>query len=132
MNMYEDANTMTREAMDNAMKSLSAMTKGFQQITSETADFTKRSYEQQTAMIEKLLQAKTVEKSIEVQNEYAKTAYENWIAQMNKVSEIYTGIAKDTYRPFEQTASMALRTGTKAAQQTAANAEAAMNEQAAA
>ncbi len=104
LNMYEDAGKLTKEAMDNALRSLAAMTKGFQQISTETADFTKRSYEHQTAMMEKLFQARTLDKTIEVQSEFAKSAYEAWVAQMTKMSDIYAGIAKETYKPFEQTA----------------------------
>ena len=107
MNMYENTGKLTKEAMDNALASFAAMTKGFQQISAETADFTKRSYEQQTTMMEKLLQAKTLDKTVEVQSEFAKTAYEAWVAQMTRMGDIYAGIAKETYKPFEQTASSA-------------------------
>ncbi|TFF25254.1 phasin family protein [Jiella endophytica] len=120
MNMYEDAGKFTKEAMDNALKSFAAMTKGFQQITAETADFTKRSYENQTAMMEKLFQAKTLDKTIELQSEYAKSSYETWVAQMTKMGDIYADIAKETYKPFEQTATAASGTMTKLADKSAA------------
>ena len=107
MNMYEDTGKMTKEAMDNALKSFAAVTKGFQQITAETTDFTKRSYEQQTAMVEKLFQAKTLDKTMAVQSEYAKSAYEAWVAQMTKLGDIYSDIAKQSYRPLEETAAAA-------------------------
>ncbi|MCQ0989802.1 phasin family protein [Jiella marina] len=123
MNMYEDAGKVTKEAMDNALKSFAAMTKGLQQITAENADFAKKTYEQQTAMMEKLVQAKTLDKSIEVQTDFAKTAYENWVSQVTKINDIYAGIAKETYKPFENTAAMASNTATKAAKETASAAE---------
>lgn len=118
MNAYEDAGKMTKEAMDNTLKSFAAMTKGFQQISAETADFTKRSYDHQTAMVEKLFQARTLDKTIEVQSEFAKTAYEAWVAQMTRMSDIYAGIAKETYKPFEQTANSASTTMSQAARDT--------------
>ena len=120
MNMYEDAGKMTKEATDNALKSFAAMSKGFQQISTETADFTKRSYETQTAMMEKIFQAKSLDKTIELQSEYAKTTYETWVAQMTKVADIYADIAKQTYRPFEQTVAASSGTMTKIADKTAA------------
>ncbi len=120
MNMYEDAGKMTKEAMDNALKSFAAMSKGFQQISTETADFTKRSYETQTAMMEKIFQAKTLDKTIELQSEYAKTTYETWVAQMTKIGDIYADIAKQTYKPFEQTVAASSDTMTKVADKTAA------------
>ena len=115
MNMYEDAGKMTKDAMDNALKSFAAMTKGFQQLTAETADFTKRSYETQTAMMEKIAKAKTLDKTMAVQSEFAKTAYESWVAQMTKMGDIYADIAKETYKPFEVTAKSASETMAKIA-----------------
>ncbi|MBO0662229.1 phasin family protein [Jiella sp. MQZ9-1] len=120
---YEDAGKMTKEAMDNALKSFAAMTKGFQQITAETADFTKRSYENQTAMVEKLFQAKTLDKSIEVQSEFAKSAYESWVAQMTKIGDLYADIAKETYKPFEQVATAASTAAVKTAKEATTAAE---------
>ena len=102
--MYEDASKMTKEAMDNALRSMSAMTKGFQQIATETSEFTKRSYEQQTAMVEQLMQARTLDKSLELQSEYARTAYQNWVGQATRMGELYADIAKEAYKPFERVA----------------------------
>ncbi|MBP0615432.1 phasin family protein [Jiella sp. KSK16Y-1] len=132
MNIYEDAGRMQKEAMDNALKSIAAMTKGFQQITAETADFTKRSYDQQTAMMEKLFQAKSLDKSMEIQTEFAKSAYETWVAQMTKMGDIYADIAKESYKPFEQTAKSASTTMTKVADKAASQMDQAAKEGAAA
>ncbi|MBO0905090.1 phasin family protein [Jiella sonneratiae] len=120
MNMYDDAGRMTKEAMDNALKSFAAMTKGFQQISAETADFTRRSYDQQTQMMEKLFQAKTLDRSIEVQTEYTKSAYEAWVAQMTRIGDLYADIAKETYKPFEQTANSASTVMSRAAKEAGA------------
>ncbi|NDW04213.1 TIGR01841 family phasin [Jiella sp. 40Bstr34] len=128
MTTYEDAGKLTKEAMDNMLRSFAAMTKGFQQISAETADFTKRAYEHQTATVERLFQAKTLDKTIEVQTEFAKTAYEAWVAQMTKMSDIYAGIAKETYKPFEQTAKSASAVATQAARDTTSQADQAAGE----
>ncbi|MEX6507641.1 phasin family protein [Jiella sp. M17.18] len=119
MNIYEDANKLSQEAMDNALKSLSAMSRGFQQITTETSDFTKQSYERHTAMIEKLMQAKTPDKVIEVQNEYARGTYEGWMSQMTRLRDLYAQIAKETYRPFEQATTRASNVGGQATREAA-------------
>ena len=104
MKMYEDAGKLSKEAMDNALKSYAAVTKGLQQITAETAEFTKRSYANQTAMIEKMFQARTLDKTMALQSDYAKSAYETWVAQMTKFGDIYSDIARQSYKPFGQTA----------------------------
>ena len=54
-----------------------------------------------SAAMEKLFGVKSLEKAIEVQTEYAKTAYEGFVAQANKIGELYADLAKETYKPFE-------------------------------
>ncbi|MEN3791203.1 phasin family protein [Fulvimarina sp. MAC3] len=115
---------MTKEAMDNSLKSFAAVTKGFQQMAAETTDFTKRSYEQQASFFEELMQAKTLDKTIEIQTEYAKTAYQDFVAQATKLGEIYSDTAKEAYKPLEATTSNAVATSKDVAEKTVKKAEA--------
>lgn len=101
MSNYDEAGNANKETMDNAMRSFSAMTKGFQEIAAETTEFTKRSYEQSARMFEQLAQTRSLDKVLEVQNDYAKTAYQSWVSQATKIGGIYTDIAKEVYKPFE-------------------------------
>ncbi len=128
MAAYEDANQISKEAADNAMKSFSAVAKGFQQIATETSDFTKRSYENSAQMFEKLVQARSVEKVIELQNEYASSAYQAWIAQATRIGEIYADIAKETYKPLEATFSKAANSATEYGRKAAAQADEAFHQ----
>jgi len=52
-------------------------------------------------VLEKLFGAKTFEKAIEIQTDYAKSAYEGFVAQATKIGELYADLAKETYKPFE-------------------------------
>ena len=42
-----------------------------------------------------------LEKAIEIQTAYAKTAYEGFVAQATKMGELYADLAKESYKPFE-------------------------------
>ncbi|MBL8575560.1 MAG: phasin family protein [Hyphomicrobiaceae bacterium] len=98
---FEEVQKATKEAADNAAKSFGAISKGLQALTVESTDYTKKSYEAGSAAVEKLFAAKTVEKAIEVQTEYAKSAYEGFVAQATKVQELLTDVAKEAYKPYE-------------------------------
>lgn len=98
---------MTKEAMDAMITTFSSMTKGFQQIADEAADYSKQSYEAGTAAFEKLTAVKSLDKAIEIQSDYSKTAYEGFVAQANKMGELYTNLAKQAYKPFEEAVSKA-------------------------
>ena len=50
-------------------------------------------------MYEKLLGARSVESVVQIQTEFAKEAYEGFVAQTTKVSELYTRVASDALKP---------------------------------
>jgi phasin family protein len=100
-NTFEDANKAGKEFLDNSMKAATVVTKGFQGIATETTEFTKKSYEDGTKALEKLMAVKSLDKAFEIQADYAKSAYEAFVAQSTKMAELFTAVAKDAYKPFE-------------------------------
>ena len=83
------------------MKSFGTMSKASQAIAAEFADYSKKSFEEGTKVFEKLIGAKSLDKALEIQTDYAKTAYEGFVAQATKIGELYADFAKETYKPFE-------------------------------
>lgn len=98
---FEDLQQVSKEGVDLAMKSMSTVSKSAQAIAVEIADYSKKSFEESTAALEKLFGVKSVEKAIELQTEYAKTAYEGFVAEATKIGEMYSALAKESYKPFE-------------------------------
>ncbi len=107
MNSYDDVSKVGKELMDNNLKSFAAVTKGFQAIAGEANDYSKSSFEAGSAVIEKLANAKSLEKAFEIQTDYAKSAYEGFVAQATKMGELYADVAKEVYKPFETAVSKA-------------------------
>jgi phasin family protein len=103
MNSFEDMNKAGKDMMDNGMKSAAVLTKGMQAAAAESADFAKKSFEDSTKAFEKLMAVKTIDKAFELQTEFAKNAYEAFVAQSTKMTEMMTAVAKDAYKPFEAT-----------------------------
>jgi hypothetical protein len=97
----EDMQKLGKENFDVALKSFGAVSKSAQAIAVEFADYSKKSFEQGSAAMEKLLGAKSLDKAIEVQSDYVKTAYEGFVAQATKMGELYTDLAKEAYKPIE-------------------------------
>ena len=50
-------------------------------------------------LYEKLLGARSVESAVQIQTEFAKQAYEGFVAQATRVSELYTRVASDALKP---------------------------------
>ena len=98
---FEDIQKLGKDNVDVAMQQFGTVSKGWQAIAAEFADYSKKSFEDGSAALEKLFGAKSLEKAIEVQSEYAKTSYEGFVAEATKLGELYTDLAKESYKPFE-------------------------------
>jgi phasin family protein len=98
---FDDANKKSKEAMDVAVKSYSSLSRGFQAIATEAADYSKKSFEEGIAHLEKLSNAKSVEAAFELQTNYLKSSYENFVSEATKIGEMYADLAKDAYKPYE-------------------------------
>lgn len=98
---FEDAGKYGKEFMDTGLKSFASLSKGFQAIAVEATEYTKKSFETGSAALEKLVAAKSLEKAIEIQTDYAKTAYEGFVAETTKIGDLYAELFKDAYKPFE-------------------------------
>jgi hypothetical protein len=72
-----------------------------QAIFTEGADYTKKSVETRLALGENLLGAKSFETVIQIQTEYAKSAYADFVAQ-TKMGELHSNLAKAAFKPAEQ------------------------------
>ena len=97
----ENIQNFGKDNVDAALKSFGAVSKGAQALAVETADYAKKSFEQGTAALEKLIGVKTLDKAIEIQTDYVKASYEGFVAQSSKIGELATNTAKEAVKPYE-------------------------------
>jgi hypothetical protein len=98
---FEDMQKYGKDNVDATMKVWGQVSKGVQAIAAETADYSKKSFEEGSAALQKLLGAKSLQNAIEIQTAYAKTAYDGFVAQAARMGEFYVNLAKETSRSFE-------------------------------
>ncbi len=101
MKNFEDLQKLGKDNVDVALKQFGAVSKGVQAIASEVADYSRKSFEDGAAVLEKLFGAKSLDKAIEIQTDYAKSAYEGFVAKATKIGELYADLAKEAYKPLE-------------------------------
>jgi hypothetical protein len=104
---FDDVQKIGRENMDLALKSFGSVSKGFQAIAVEVADYSKKAIEENSALFEKLVGAKSLDKAIEVQSQFVKSSYETYVARLTKIGELYADLAKESYKPIEAAVSKA-------------------------
>ncbi len=98
---FEEFQKVGKDGFDAAVRSYGEMNKGFQAITAEVTDYSKKAFEDSTRVFEQLVGAKSFEQAVEIQSQYAKKAYDTYMAEMSKIGEMYVGMAKDAYKPVE-------------------------------
>lgn len=101
INNIEDLQKIGKGGFESTVKSIGAVTKGFQAVAAEVADHSKKSFEDGTATVEKLLGARTLDGVLELQSDYVKNNYEAFVAHATKIGELFTDMAKESYKPYE-------------------------------
>jgi hypothetical protein len=99
---FEDMQKLGQTNVDSAMRMFGEWNKNWQAIASEMTDYTKRSFEEGTATLEKLMTSKSVEQAVEIQTSYAKRAYDDYMQQVTKIGGMYANMAKEAYKPVEK------------------------------
>lgn len=97
----EEIQQYGKEQFDAAVASANSFSSGFQAIAAAYGDYTKKSFEDTKSFVEKLSGVKSFDKAVELQTEFAKNAYETFVAESQKIGELYSDLAKQAYKPFE-------------------------------
>src|SRR5436853_6740569 len=97
----EDFQGYGKEHFEQYVASATSMQHGLQAIASAYGDYTKKSFEDTKSFVEKLSGVKSLDKAIEVQTEFAKSAYETYVAEAQKIAGLYADLAKQAYKPLE-------------------------------
>jgi hypothetical protein len=101
MKSFEDIQTYGKDGFEAMTASTAAMTKGYQAVAQEVADFSKKSFEKNASVLEKAVAAKSFEKAVEVQQTFAKETFDATVAEFTKLGELYAAAAKSAFKPFE-------------------------------
>jgi len=100
-NGFEDLQKLGRDNVEVALKSVGAVSKGFQTIAAEAADYSRQSFEAGSEAFEKLLGVSSFDKAVEVQSTFARTAYEGYVGQVTKLGNLVAEMTKEAYKPYE-------------------------------
>jgi phasin family protein len=97
----EDFQQYGKEHLESVVASATTVQNGLQAIATAYGDYTKKSYEDSKSFVEKLSSVKSLDKVLEVQTEFAKSAYDTFVADSQKIAGLYTDLAKQTFKPLE-------------------------------
>ena len=96
---FEDFQDLSKKQLEAIASASSTWAKGLQDLAAESTEYSKKAFAAGSATFERLLGARSIEATIQIQTDYAKQAYEGFVAQMSKVSELYAKVASDALKP---------------------------------
>ena len=97
----EDIQQYGKQHIESVVASATTVQTGLQAIASAYGEYTKKSFEDTKSFVEKLSGVKSLDKAFEVQTDYAKSAYETFVAESQKIAGMYSDLAKQSFKPLE-------------------------------
>jgi hypothetical protein len=96
---FQEFQDFSKQQLEAIAAASSTWAKGLQELATESTDYSKQAFAVGSATFEKILGARSVEAAIQIQSDYAKQAYEGFVAQASKFSELYAKVASDALKP---------------------------------
>ena len=109
-NIDTTAKTLAAVSKDNlevTVKSYGEVSKSAQVIATHVTDYSRKSFEDGSKVMERLIGAKSLEQAIEIQSEYAKASYERFFTETKMIGELCANLVKETYKSFDNNLSKA-------------------------
>ncbi len=94
---FSDMKAFTTAPFAALAATTASSAKGLQAITAEMMDYSTKSFEKSRVLFEKLITVKKIGEAIQLQSDFTKSAYEDYIAQATKIGEIYARLAKEAF-----------------------------------
>jgi phasin family protein len=97
-----EASAFGKQNVEAWLASAAATQKGFESLSARTVAFSKQALENHVAVTKALLTSKSVQEFVEKQNDYAKSSFETYVAELSTISELVSGAAKDALQPINE------------------------------
>ena len=98
----EEYQKLNKEGLDVATRAFGEVNHGFQTLFAEMTSYSKRTFDEGIRAWEQLLGVKSIEQAVQIQSQYAKNAYEDYVAEMSKLGNMYVQVMRNTYAPVEK------------------------------
>lgn len=103
----DELTEMTRANVDALMVSAKAATTGIEQLMAHLTEASKKSFEGTTAMMKTLATAKTPNDLMQLQSDFAKTQFDEAVAQYSKMTEMMVKLAGEVMEPVQNQVAIA-------------------------
>jgi phasin family protein len=98
---YGKMTSFGKETVEAYVKSANVAGKGVETLHNEIFGYSKQSIEGSIAATKALMGAKSVHEAFELQTGYAKTAFDAYIGEITKISELFVATSKEAFEPIQ-------------------------------
>src|ERR1700722_11865409 len=110
MEKAEDV-ALSGEVLPPEVREHAPQTAGAQAIALAYGDYTRKSLLAGRFLVERLVTVRSFDEAFEIQGEFARQAYENFVAHSERICELYGAWAQQYFRPFDTFAAQWNRIG---------------------
>jgi hypothetical protein len=101
MYRFDEFRNFGKNHVEMMSASASSLAKLWQTVLAESTEYSKTSFGNSSAFLEKLAAAKSFDQTLQTRSEYLKTAYEGFAGYLSKVGDLYSNFAKEAFKPVE-------------------------------
>ena len=98
---YDNVVGYSKDNAEALIKSATVAGKGAETLQNEIYSYAKQALEDSITAGKAILGAKSVHEAIEIQTDFAKTAFENYVAELTKFNQLFTATAKNSFAPLQ-------------------------------
>ncbi len=102
LSAFNEINVTSKRNLEAVVESVTAAAKGAEALGAQSLAYTKKSWEDQVNAAQALSSAKSVQDVVELQTQFAKTAIESYLAEMNRWTETVSSTVKDSWKPLNE------------------------------
>jgi phasin family protein len=102
MAALSEVSAFGKQNMEAWLASATVAQKGFETLSARSVAFSKQAMENHVAAAKSIMTSKSVQELVEKQSEYAKNSFDAYVAELTSVSELVSGLAKETIQPINE------------------------------
>ncbi len=110
---YGDITAIGKETVEAAISAGSLMVKGFETLGKEWASFARQSVEGNVAATTAIFGAKTLNEVVDLQNDYARKSFDQFVEESAKLTELSVKVANEALAPIQTRVNLAVEQITK-------------------
>jgi phasin family protein len=97
-----EASAFGKENIEAWMASAAAAQKGFETISARSVAFSKQALENHVEATKSLMTSKSVQEFVEKQNDYARGAFDAYVAELTSFSDLFSGVTREALKPINE------------------------------